>query len=183
MESQREVGGRGSHPATMSLKDQLADPERDSNDPIAAMRETHGSGLVNTRTSDREDEYKQRRIKRLISPERGDAFSGKTPARSYADIMKERMLAQEEKTIHQAIAKKKEDGDIGAANKKRRRWDAGEASARPQAVLGRHPAVRVLGRLREGLGRLQGDSGRPPAALVRHRAGLGRPPAVSGRLQ
>ena len=49
--------GKGSHPSTLAqkFKDDMVDPER-SGDPIAAMRESHGSGLVDTRISNREDE-------------------------------------------------------------------------------------------------------------------------------
>ena len=68
----------------------VAAPEdmNDGMDPIEAIRETHGSGLVNTRIADRESAYHARRTNRMISPERGgDAFSGQKPSRTYADIM------------------------------------------------------------------------------------------------
>jgi len=51
------------------------------------MLNTDKTGKVNTRISDRETDYQKQRMNRVISPERGDAFSGKTPARSYKDIM------------------------------------------------------------------------------------------------
>merc|ERR1711937_1098969 len=87
----------GSHPSTLAqqFKNDMVDPER-AGDPIAAMRQTHGSGLVDTRISNREGEYKQQRMNRILSPDRGgDAFAGKTPARSYKEIMMERNLEAE----------------------------------------------------------------------------------------
>jgi len=115
----------------------VADPEDEGNgnDPIEAMRETHGSGLVNTRIADRESEYHARRRKRMISPERGgDAFSGQAPSRTYADIMRERLVDDEEENLRRAIQKKKEEGtlevvqeddeDPPSKRQKRRRWDS-----------------------------------------------------------
>lgn len=56
---------------------------------VRERRQTHGSGLANTRIADREDAYKARHRTIMLSPDRGgDAFSGQTPARSYAEIMK-----------------------------------------------------------------------------------------------
>jgi len=105
----------------------------DDEDPMEAMRETHGSGLVNTRISDRESTYHARRTKRMISPERGgDAFSNNGARRTYADIMKDRMLQDEEERIRRAILKKREEGEekeevvdptTKPKRRKRRRWD------------------------------------------------------------
>ena len=91
-------GSGGSHPTTRAavssaaalhahlISEMAADGA--GVDPMAAYRTTHGSGLVNTRIADREDSYHARHRARGLSPERGgDAFDGKTPARSYADIM------------------------------------------------------------------------------------------------
>ena len=49
---------------------------------------------------DREDDYRKRRLNRLISPARNDAFAmgDRTPAndvRTYGDILKEQQLARE----------------------------------------------------------------------------------------
>ena len=103
-------------------------------DPIEAMRETHGSGLVNTRIADRESSYHARRTNRLISPERGgDAFSGQKPSRTYADIMRERLVDDEEENLRRAIDKRKEEGTLKVVEdeesppskrQKRRRWDS-----------------------------------------------------------
>ena len=114
-------------------------------------REQYGSGVVNTRISDRETEYQSRRLQRALSPSRGDSFSGKTPARSYKEIMLAQELRKEEIDIRKAIAKKLEDekdgsssngGESGSAERekevpavverKRRRWDdAGAGSETP----------------------------------------------------
>ena len=110
--SDDEAPGVGNHPATKrasinadrSILDQGTDA--DAGDDMAAFRER--SGVVNTRIADRETEYQARRANREISPERGDAFSGKTPARSYKDIMMAQGLAREEAQIMQQIEKKKD---------------------------------------------------------------------------
>lgn len=82
-------------------------------------------------------------MQRVISPERGDAYDGKTPARSYKDIMLAQELRKEEAEVRKAIAKQadKENGqggdsslavmqasvvqtvDYSTAERKRRRWD------------------------------------------------------------
>lgn len=79
----------------------------------------------------------------MLSPERGDAFDGKTPQRSYKDIMLAQELRKEEAEVRKAIAQKaekdKEHGgeafvntlapsivqtvDYSTAERKRRRWD------------------------------------------------------------
>ena len=56
-------------------------------------------GLANTRISDRETDYQKRRLNRIISPIRGDAFSSETPSRSYKDIMLEQNLHREEAVV------------------------------------------------------------------------------------
>ena len=47
-------------------------------------------------------------MNRMLSPERGDAFSGKTPVRSYKEIMLSAELEKEESELRKAIAKKVE---------------------------------------------------------------------------
>ena len=45
-------------------------------------------------------QYRQQRMNRMISPDRGgDAFAGKTPVRSYKDIMMERNLEAEKSKV------------------------------------------------------------------------------------
>ncbi|RLN49617.1 hypothetical protein BBJ28_00002632 [Nothophytophthora sp. Chile5] len=119
----------------------------DSYDPFAEAREANGSGLVNTRIVDRENSYRKRRFDRMLSPERGDAFGGKTPARSYKDIMQGQQLDMERAEVVRKIQQKREEeaelqeqvaktqqaqtggaaGEAGDATPKRRRkrmrWD------------------------------------------------------------
>ncbi|XP_068661873.1 uncharacterized protein [Aristolochia californica] len=92
---------------------------------------------------DREDEYRQRRLHRIISPERNDPFAmgEKTPdvnVRTYADIMKEEALKRDKEDTLRAIAKKKKEEEENkaldrgkdavsapaqATQKRRNRWD------------------------------------------------------------
>ena len=101
--------------------------------------------------ADREDDYRKRRLNRVISPERNDAFAmgDKTPdarVRTYADVMKEETLKRDKEETLRLIAKKKQEEaekkaaeestaptkaqlaaaatDLDAAGAKRRnRWD------------------------------------------------------------
>lgn len=94
------------------------------------------------RIIDREDDYRQRRLNRIISPERHDPFAAgeKTPdpaVRTYADVMREEALKREKEETLRAIAKKKKEeeeaakaapekgkeADAAAAPKRRNRWD------------------------------------------------------------
>ena len=98
---------------------------------------------------EREDEYRRRRLNRIISPDRNDAFTtgDKTPdarVRTYADIMREQQLAREtENTMRNIAEKKKQEAELAAsmpptkasgimpapapanatAGKRRNRWD------------------------------------------------------------
>ncbi|KAL5278450.1 SF3B1 family protein [Megaselia abdita] len=89
--------------------------------------------------ADREDEYRQKRRRLQISPERADPFAdgGKTPdvnSRTYTDIMREQMLKGEESELRKKIQEKSKDGtlvkstngDASRSNqepRKRGRWD------------------------------------------------------------
>ena len=89
--------------------------------------------------ADRQDEYHQRaRRRRIISPDRSDAFSDKTPQRSYKDILLEAQLTREEELVKRKISQKKEeeaskkgkvdkerDKERQKERKKRSRWDMG----------------------------------------------------------
>lgn len=119
----------------------------ESYDPFASAREENGSGLVNTRIVDRENDYRKRRFERMLSPERGDVFDGKTPQRSYKEIMQSQRLDAERAEVIRKIQQKQEEeaelkekkeqlqneqhaGDADAAKKRRKRmrWDAGGES-------------------------------------------------------
>ncbi|XP_055840531.1 splicing factor 3B subunit 1 isoform X1 [Episyrphus balteatus] len=88
--------------------------------------------------ADREDEYRQKRRRILISPERADPFAdgGKTPdvgSRTYTDIMREQLLKGEENELRKKIVEKSKDGTLMKAvngdgskqpeQRKRGRWD------------------------------------------------------------
>lgn len=85
---------------------------------------------------DREDDYRRRRLNRVISPERNDPFLDKTPGpevRTYADVMREEALKRQKEELMKEIAKKKKEEQEKAADKKeevekpaqkrRNRWD------------------------------------------------------------
>ncbi|KAL3623716.1 Splicing factor 3B subunit 1 [Castilleja foliolosa] len=88
---------------------------------------------------DREDDYRRRRLNRIISPDRNDPFLDKTPGpevRTYSDVMREEALKRKEEEVKREIAKKKKeeeelkdkdkDKDKGKETeklKKRNRWD------------------------------------------------------------
>ncbi|EEY54061.1 splicing factor 3B subunit, putative [Phytophthora infestans T30-4] len=109
----------------------------DNYDPFAEAREANGSGLVNTRIVDRENAYRKRRFERMLSPERGDAFGDKTPARSYKEIVQTQQLEQERAEVVRKIQQKREEQEqqqtqsqepqeMDATPKRRRkrmRWD------------------------------------------------------------
>jgi splicing factor 3B subunit 1 len=155
-EEEEEEGSRGEsgrHPSRRvgvnPSRSLIDDSIRSSEDGVNEdqYREQYGSGVVNTRISDRETDYQARRLQRALSPSRGDSFSEKTPARSYKEIMLAQELRKEEIDIRKAIAKKTEEenangssGDVtGVQNgipavveRKRRRWDdAGAGSETP----------------------------------------------------
>lgn len=84
-----------------------------------------------SRITDREDDYKKRRLARKLSPARNDAFimGDKTPdarVRTYADVMREQMLAREQANTLQNIADKQKAEAAGAA--------AAAAAAQPAAA-------------------------------------------------
>ena len=97
----------------------------------AEQREMFGSGLVNTRISDRESSYHQKRSERKLSPGRGDAFDDADSGMGYKEIMEMRDLEKEEEAVRKAIAKKLseggaalagDNGKASAAERRKRRW-------------------------------------------------------------
>ncbi|KAG1666568.1 hypothetical protein FOA52_000535 [Chlamydomonas sp. UWO 241] len=107
-------------------------PEPDAEDPMGP-----------TSVYDREDDYRRRRLNRIISPVRNDAFAmgDQTPdarVRTYADIMREQQVQREmDNTMVNIAAKKKREAEAAAAggaplaaepppavgSKRRSRWD------------------------------------------------------------
>jgi len=96
------VGGLGgTHPATreaMRAAGVSNEAQRDK-ETLQYYKETGGSGLVDTKIANREDEYKKRRMRRTLSPERGDAFGDQTPVRTFKDIMVEQDLKNEREQV------------------------------------------------------------------------------------
>ncbi|CAB0035676.1 unnamed protein product [Trichogramma brassicae] len=93
--------------------------------------------------ADREDEYKQKRRRMRLSPERIDPFAegGKTPdvgSRTYKEIMKEQRLKEDESELRKKIIEKTKDGTLktnGEAPvvpKKRGRWDQTDETPTPK---------------------------------------------------
>ncbi|KAL5783288.1 hypothetical protein ACOSP7_008317 [Xanthoceras sorbifolium] len=119
------------------------------------------------RIIDREDDYRRRRLNRVISPERHDAFAAgeKTPdpsVRTYADVMRQQALEKEEEETLKAIAKKKkEEEELAKAEggpKRRNRWDqsqddGGAAAAAPAAKKAKATSDWDLPDATPGIGR------------------------------
>ncbi|XP_074314773.1 uncharacterized protein LOC141650351 [Silene latifolia] len=78
--------------------------------------------------TDRENEYQRRRLDRVLSPDRNDAFAmgDKTPGanvRTYVEIMREQALKRREEETIRAISKKIKDEDEQSRKKRKNRWD------------------------------------------------------------
>ncbi|XP_010520843.1 PREDICTED: splicing factor 3B subunit 1 isoform X2 [Tarenaya hassleriana] len=101
--------------------------------------------------ADREDDYRRKRLNRVLSPDRNDPFAmgEKTPdpsIRTYADHMKETALQKEREETMRLIAKKKkeeeeaaekgqkESAPAAAQPKRRNRWDQSEDDGGAAAV-------------------------------------------------
>uniref|UniRef100_A0A6M2DTF6 Putative splicing factor 3b subunit 1 n=1 Tax=Xenopsylla cheopis TaxID=163159 RepID=A0A6M2DTF6_XENCH len=121
---------RPGYTAPAALLNDVAQSEKDY-DPFADRRRPT--------IADREDEYRQKRRRMIISPERNDPFAegGKTPdlgSRTYTEIMREQMLKGEESELRKKIVEKAKDGtlqkhsssngdSISVTQRKRGRWD------------------------------------------------------------
>ena len=148
---------------TSSSSSLLPDAEPDDVDVFAAYR--------HSRVSDRDNEYRAKRLQRVLEPTRMDAFdtsSGKTTGGvGYRDVMMERRLAQEEAAVLREIEKRrreeverkrqveeeqrreeeerKESKDDGFTqpSKKRRRWDDGAETESKQPPPPPRPATSI----------------------------------------
>jgi splicing factor 3B subunit 1 len=126
-----------SHPSsrTAAAKQSVHDAagKDDGADPFAAYREAGGTGLVDTRISNRESDYQRRRINRGgggLSPERSDVFSGKTPARSYKDIMINQDLDRQKDELLRKVGKQQEaEAEAKEARAAQAASDAAKAGA------------------------------------------------------
>ena len=114
---------------------------------------------------DREDDYRRRRLNRIISPTRNDAFAmgDKTPdasVRTYADVMREQQLARErDNTLKNIADKRREEEEEAAMDRDKPTKASGLAVPAPPA-----PAA---------------PAAQPAAAWVMLRACEPRPPALA----
>ncbi|XP_035742278.1 splicing factor 3B subunit 1-like isoform X1 [Vespa mandarinia] len=116
---------RAGYNAPAALLNDVAQSDKDF-DPFADRRRPT--------IADREDEYRQKRRRMIISPERVDPFAegGKTPdigSRTFTEIMREQLLKGEETELRKKLAEKAKEGTLKANGepkpvpKKRGRWD------------------------------------------------------------
>ncbi|VVC87410.1 unnamed protein product [Leptidea sinapis] len=121
---------RPGYTAPASILNDIAQSDKDY-DPFADKRRPT--------IADREDEYRQKRRRMIISPERIDPFAegGKTPdigSRTYTEIMKEQYLRAEETELRKKLLERAQEGTLKpvshangdatkAATKRRGRWD------------------------------------------------------------
>ncbi|CAG0896456.1 unnamed protein product [Darwinula stevensoni] len=139
--AQRE-NKRTSYTAPLALLNDIPQADKDY-DPFAE----HKRPTI----ADREDEYKQKRRRLVISPERVDPFAdgGKTPdinSRTYAAILKEQSLKAEEHELRKRLVEKTKDGTLKTqtvsngdvprqAPRKRARWDVTTEEGTPTVAV------------------------------------------------
>eukprot|EP00897_Mesotaenium_endlicherianum_P003517 jgi/Mesen1/3193/ME000184S02249 len=106
-----------------------------------------------SRIVDREDDYRKRRLNRIISPDRNDAFAmgDKTPdaaVRTYADVMREQVYAREKEETMRLIQKKmQEEEERKAAEESSAPTKAQQAAGAPApaAPAAAAPAAAAAG--------------------------------------
>ncbi len=122
-------------------------------DPFVAHRESDDSNIRNTRIADRESEYQKRRHQRALSPERGDAFGEKTPARGFKEVMTDANLDREKAELLRKIQEKMRDEKGGGKLEKpaegpqketKKDWDEDMATpVHPSLAGSETPGVRT----------------------------------------
>lgn len=123
-----DEGRESNHPSTLASRIGNNKDNGEDEDPFANA--TGGSGLVNTRISDRESGYHKRRHERVL---REDGLSFKESMQQ-ANIEKEKdeLIREVKKDLEEASEREQAKPDEGtAARRRKRRWDqgAGEAPA------------------------------------------------------
>jgi len=114
--------------------DEIGGADQGDQELLRRIRETEGSGLKNSRISDRETEYHKRRMSRALSPSRGDMLADQTPVQgSYARVLQSESLAREKAELEFKLQKQKREAEEkalaekqaaeAAGGKKRRRFD------------------------------------------------------------
>ncbi|XP_014230463.1 splicing factor 3B subunit 1 [Trichogramma pretiosum] len=128
------IGAKRSINAPVALLNEVGQSDKEF-DPFADRRRPT--------IADREDEYKQKRRRMRLSPERIDPFAegGKTPdvgSRTYTEIMKEQRLKEDESELRKKLIEKSKDGTLKtngeapAVPKKRGRWDQTDETPTPK---------------------------------------------------
>ena len=116
-------------PSRALLAQSIADTADSSGDMSAEMRETHGSGLINTRITDRESSYHQRRLHRDTDSAAAEAVRASELVAALAKATATAAPA----TAPTASASASTSG-TGAAGTRRKRW--ADADALPAAAPG-----------------------------------------------
>lgn len=136
-----DEGRVSSHPSTLAASMHQAEDTHNSEDPdpfAAARAEGRGTGLVNTRISDRESDYQKRRLNRSL-PQEGTSFKD---AMALASVEREKheLLQQARKDLLdengnlKPDAEKAQEETTTAPKKRRRRWDDATPSATPSTT-------------------------------------------------
>lgn len=104
---------------------------------------------MNTRIADRESDYQRQRIKRMLSPEvtlprsthtqRSDPYKDSEPVRGYKEVMKEKLLDEEESRVYKQILEKQQEEERQsqkrASEAETSKWDAPTPSRLREASL------------------------------------------------
>ncbi|CAJ1969268.1 unnamed protein product [Cylindrotheca closterium] len=129
-----DEGRVSNHPSTLAASRNSAEDKGDDLDPFANA--TGGSGLVNTRISDRESEYQRRRNNRVL---REDGLSFKD-AMKQANVEKEKdeLIREIKKDLDEQAEQapgetqgeeiSKETKEEGTVKRRKRRWDQGSGT-------------------------------------------------------
>ncbi|KAK8826053.1 hypothetical protein WA556_003782 [Blastocystis sp. ATCC 50177/Nand II] len=97
----------GLHPATIQRRRKEEADARENE--MDEMRLQGGSMKVNTRIADRENDYQRQHRKRTMSPERSDPYKEGAPSRGYKEVMKEKLLKEEEADVYKQIVEKEKE--------------------------------------------------------------------------
>jgi len=110
------------------LSDALPDDEAEGGNHDDVFRQKAKS------IASREDDYKQRRFNRVLSPDRANMYADKTPApdlRTYKDALVDTHLEKEEAVVRANIEKKMKEQQKESSKEKRKRtrWDVDSAKS------------------------------------------------------
>eukprot|EP00899_Mesostigma_viride_P016403 jgi/Mesvir1/24764/Mv22020-RA.1 len=120
-EGEDEYGGRTEREVARKLASYTAPKNVLDDLPRGKVDDNELGFRKPAKITEREDDYRKRRLARMLSPDRNDAFAmgDKTPAadvRTYAEVMREEQLRREkEETLRKISAKMKEEEEARAA--------------------------------------------------------------------